>query len=90
MEELVAALVHEGDDYYDARNGCPRDVNKAMACYRKAADYGYHWGYYNVGKCYLEGQGVPKDDDAARKWFRKASAMQNELAKVRLQELGEA
>lgn len=30
VEELVAALVHEGDDYYDARNGCPRDVNKAM------------------------------------------------------------
>ena len=89
VTELCAALVQEGDHYYDTQNR-HRDVNKAWKYYRKAAHYGYHWGCYNVGKCYMEGQGVAKDDDEARKWFRKAADQDNVWAKVGLAELGDA
>lgn len=65
-------LVKKGDRYYNGADGYPRDAHKALEYYRKAAECEYHWGYYNVGICYLEGQGVAKNDDEARKWFRKA------------------
>lgn len=71
-----------GDSYYDGHEeaqGCPRDVGKAMYWYRRSADLGYHWGCFNVGKCYLEGQGVGKDDTEARKWFRKALELHENL-----------
>lgn len=83
-------LVEKGDNFYSGKNGYVRDVERALNHYRKAAECDYDWGYYNVGKCYLEGQGVTKDDDEARKWFRKAADRQNVWAKVRLAELGDA
>ena len=62
----------KGDNHYYGRNGYAKDANKALAYYRCAADAGYDWGMHNVGKCYLEGQGVCKNDDEARHWFRKS------------------
>lgn len=65
-------MVEKGDCYYNGAGGYARDAQKALEYYRIAAECGFHWGYYNVGKCYLEGQGVEKNDDEARIWFRKA------------------
>ncbi|MBR5184674.1 MAG: sel1 repeat family protein, partial [Akkermansia sp.] len=57
--------------------------------YHKAAEGGYHWGYYNVGRCYMEGKGVAKNPDEARKWFRQAAQLGNPIAHDRLRELGD-
>ncbi|MDO5470229.1 MAG: Hsp70 family protein [Akkermansia sp.] len=91
-DEIPRDLVEWGDNYYHARNGCEHNPSKALECYRQAAEYGNHWGYFNVGKCYLEGQGVPKDDNKAREWFLKAKAAnpENVWTLLKLAELGDA
>lgn len=89
-QETPWMMVENGDNYYEGRNGCTQDYDKALECYRCAANSGYHWGYYNVGKCYLEGKGVSKDADEARTWFLKAAEQENFWAKLRLAEMGDA
>lgn len=64
-----------GDCYYDGRaanQGYHRDPGKAFYWYCQSADRGYHWGIHNIGKCYLEGQGVAKNDEEAKQRFRVA------------------
>ena len=43
--------------------------------YRKAADLGVALGMYNLGCCYYNGTGVPKDEAEAVKWWRKAAEL---------------
>jgi TPR repeat protein len=38
----------------------------------------------NLGNLYLNGNGVPKDYAEARKWYEKAAAAGNEVAKTNL------
>lgn len=85
-------LVESGDCFYTGTKGYTQDYGKALRCYRRSAETAYHWGYYNIGKCYIEGKGVEKNDDEARKWFRKAieANPENFWAKLRLAELGDA
>ena len=84
-------MVKTGDSYYNGSDGYPRDAHKALEYYRKSADCGFHWGYFNVGKCYLEGQGVEKNDDEARKWYREAERIgDNPWATYWLAELGDS
>lgn len=83
-------MVNKGDDYYHGRNGYAQNPDKALEYYRRAADCNFHWGYYNVGKCYREGCGVTQDEDEARKWFRKAAEQQNFWALYALAEMGDA
>ncbi|MDP4855337.1 MAG: SEL1-like repeat protein, partial [Schleiferiaceae bacterium] len=37
------------------------------------ADQGYAQAQYNLGIMYANGQGVPKSDKEAVKWYRKAA-----------------
>ena len=53
--------------------GVPRDDNKALAWFRKAAGKGSFIGQYFVGLMYKEGRGVTRDDKEALAWFRKAA-----------------
>lgn len=65
--------VEAGDYLYNGTHGVTQDFKLAFECYMKSVAVGsYHWGYFNVGKCYLHGKGVEKDEDEARKWFLKA------------------
>ena len=87
----VWGMVKKGDCYYNGSDGYARDAHQALEYYRKAADCGFHWGYYNVGKCYLEGQGVDKNDDEARIWFREAERVgANPWATYWLAEMGDS
>ena len=45
---------------------------KAVVLFRKAADQGDAWGMFHLGECYINGNGVKKDFDAAYLWFYKA------------------
>lgn len=45
---------------------------KAVELFRKAADQGDAWGMFHLGECYINGNGVKKDFDAAYLWFCKA------------------
>ena len=44
----------------------------AVEWYRKAAEAGNKNAQYELGMCYLRGEGVPKDDYTAYTWFREA------------------
>lgn len=47
---------------------------KAVELFRKAAEQGEAWGMFHLGECYINGDGVKKDFDAAYLWFYKAIA----------------
>ena len=39
---------------------------------------------YNLGVCYANGEGVPKDDGIAVSWYRKAAVQGNAMAEYNL------
>lgn len=45
----------------------------AVRFYQKAADKGHRNAQFNLGVCYLNGQGVPKNDRLAFKYYHKAA-----------------
>ena len=47
---------------------------EAVTWYRKAADQGSPSGAYGLAHMYAIGEGVKRDDAAARQWFEKAAA----------------
>lgn len=56
---------------YDSGEYNPR---KAVRLFRQAAGQGDAWGMFHLGECYINGDGVKKDFDAAYLWFYKAVA----------------
>ena len=54
---------------YDSGEYNPR---KAVRLFRQASDQGDAWGMFHLGECYINGDGVKKDFDAAYLWFYKA------------------
>lgn len=44
----------------------------AVEWYRKAAEAGHKDAQYELGMCYLRGEGVPKDDYTAYCWFKES------------------
>ena len=51
----------------------PKDYVEAVERYRKAAEQNDAQSQYNLGRCYIFGQGVAKDEAEAVKWYRKAA-----------------
>jgi len=49
------------------------DYAKAVKEWLPLAEAGDADAQYNMGQAYRAGQGVPKDEDAATEWFRKAA-----------------
>ncbi len=49
------------------------DPKKAVHIFRKAADAGKKGAMYELGKCYLDGIGVGKDEEEAVAWFQEAA-----------------
>ena len=54
-----------------------KDRYKAFKWFLESANNGCALGQYNLGYCYKNGFGVPKDYNEAFKWFEKA-AKQND------------
>lgn len=44
----------------------------AVEWYRKAAKAGHKDAQYELGMCYLRGEGAPKDDYTAYCWFKES------------------
>ena len=49
----------------------PLDEAAATEWFRKAAEQDYRVAQYGLGKCYVEGVGVPQDDAEATTWLKK-------------------
>jgi len=54
-------------------NGVPKDINKAIECFRMSAEQGDVEAQYTLGLIFAFGNGVPVDGDEAKLWFRMAS-----------------
>ena len=61
-----------------------QDDAEAVRWYREAAEQGYAWAQYNLGRCYGLCKGVPQDDAEAVKWYRKAADQGHADAKLHL------
>jgi len=61
-------IYDNGVDFSDAGQ-----YDKAVECYRKAADMGFAKAQYNLGVCYYHGKGVTKNDVKAAEWWQKAA-----------------
>jgi len=57
-----------GERHFKAEN-----YSEAAKCYRNAADKGMKEAQFALGNCYMNGQGVEKDQKIAAEWFRKAA-----------------
>ncbi|WP_026665326.1 tetratricopeptide repeat protein [Butyrivibrio sp. FC2001] len=76
---MKAAIHGSSDGYnmlaicYQERLGIDiRDYVKAFNLYKKSADMGNSHAMFNLGLCYEDGIGVPKDYNLAAKWYKKA------------------
>lgn len=58
----------KGNDFLKAQK-----LDKAMACYEKAANAGHAGAQYNMGAFYAEGKVVEQDYKKAAEWFEKAA-----------------
>jgi TPR repeat protein len=61
-----------------------KDLAEAVKWYRKSANQGLAVAQYNLGDCYLLGDGVAKDSAEAIKWYSKAAEQGDELAQFNL------
>ena len=77
-QEFVGIL-HEGG------HGVPKDIDKAMAWYERAADGGDMAAQYNLGRIYLEGKLVEQDVERAHELLRRAAEQGDEDAEALLQ-----
>ena len=73
VEGRESALINIGDIHREGKIA-PKDYTKAMAAYKKAAQYESTFGAeYKVGEMYYNGEGVAKDNAQAFEWFRRAA-----------------
>ena len=66
------------------REGNEFGDKEAVKCFKKSAERGNPDAQYCLGACYVNGQGVEKNFDLALKWFWKASANGQKMAKEAL------
>ena len=59
---------------YELGAGVPRDDGEALRLYIEAAERGDPDAADKAGAFYLNGRGAAKNEDAARRWFRRAFA----------------
>ena len=58
------SLMDQGEKYFN-----DQDFEKALECFRQAADAGDLDAYSRVGRCYYQGKGVEKDTNESARWF---------------------
>ena len=60
----------------------PKDFDKALKWYGKAANQGNAVAQCNLGVIYQNGYGAAKDYDEALKWYRKAAEQGNAVSRA--------
>lgn len=60
---------------YEKGAGVPKNANKAVALYLRAALRGQPQSHYEMGRCYWHGLGVNRDRKIARVWFDRAEEL---------------
>jgi hypothetical protein len=73
---------------YQHGEGVPRDLDKAVRLYCKAAQKGDVEAQYFLGYLYANGTGVPRDEELAAAWLHLAAAKQDAHSKRILARLG--
>lgn len=63
-QTMVGVMYHKGTEV-------PRDDDKAVELYRKAAAQGEPTAMYNLSMCYLDGHGVKKSKRLYSHWLRR-------------------
>ena len=74
----------KGNSYYYGKNGVPKDYEKALFWYEKAANKGNAKAQCMLGNIYELGYGVKKNDAKAVEWYNKAAEQGNVYAQCRL------
>lgn len=67
--------------------GCEKNVDAAVALIQPLAKCGDAWAQRNLGVCYENGQGVPRSQEKAKEWYRKAAEQGYEDAQKALEKL---
>lgn len=67
------AQLYSGSQYLGSDRSWPKDPVKAAGLYQRAADRGDIHSQTQLGKIYLAGRGVEKDEKLAFQWFLKAA-----------------
>ncbi|MBE6648772.1 MAG: sel1 repeat family protein [Ruminococcaceae bacterium] len=93
-ENFAAAAYSEhtvgcGTCYYKDREGVKNNkyFQKALELYKGAAELGYEKANYEVGRAYLSGMGVERNEDIALKWFKQGASLGDPLAKEELDKI---
>lgn len=76
----VDRMNYIGDCYYEGRQ-VPESKEQAYIWWKAAADRGFHWGMFNLGKWWHH---VKHNDAEARKWYEMAAHFGNVWAVERL------
>ncbi len=79
-----ASLFYVGLAYYQGAGIPKKDYVQAAICWRKAAVQGNREAQNNLGRCYEQGLGLPRDAEAAAFWFGKAAEQGHVLAQFNL------
>lgn len=82
------AQYYLGTMYYKGAGGLPKDEREEIAWYMKAAKQDHPYAEFALGLKYESGNGVPQDKAEAIKWFRLAAEHGEEMAPVKLREMG--
>lgn len=76
-----------GQRFEQGDGGVPKDMNEALAWYRKAAEQGHGPAQFKVGQFYEQGlAGLSPRPDVAEQWYGKAAQNGSKLARERFAE----
>lgn len=90
LKTRKAADDFEAGDAYYYGIGREKDYEKAIVCYKEAAESQDPKAYFMLGKAYEEGNGVVKDYEEAARWYANAANAGNQYAQVRLGKMYES
>jgi TPR repeat protein len=94
-EQDLIDIASKGDENYQSLlglnyaegNGAPKDPEKAVHWFEKAAEQGNAISQTELGVCYAEGFGVKQDFEKAQYWLTKAAEQDQQEAKDTLMDL---
>lgn len=86
LDGNAAAETELGNLYFQGQK-LPRDRDRALLWYRRAAKRNYAPAQFQLGNMYLDGAGVLQDDAMALAWFTRAAEQDHEAASEALKSL---
>ena len=65
------------------------DTSKAAEWFTRSAEAGNQYAQYMLGKLYLDGEALPRDQEQAVQWFRRSAAQGNRYAQFFLDHIND-